>query len=144
MNSLTAKQWNLIEQGAPFRFHFDSLEKALDLAKKLQTKGYIFRGQTNAKWLVTSSAARLIPAQFEEAQQKMGRFVNWARDTLQMNAVSRDMDSLLAIGQHYGLATLFIDFTDDPEIAAFFACDTTREIAPGQNAAIICLNNWGI
>ena len=140
MSSLTPERWRLIERGAPFRLHFDSLEKALDLAKKLQTKGYVFRGQTNAKWLVTSSATRLNAAEFQEAQQKMGRFVNWARSMPQMNSVSSDIDSLLAIGQHYGLATLFIDFTDDPEIAAFFACDTTREVPPGQNAAIICLN----
>jgi hypothetical protein len=50
-------------------------------------------------------------------------------------------DSLWAIAQHYGLKTNFIDFSDDPRVAAFFACDMNAEPSKSQNAAIICVNS---
>jgi FRG domain len=140
MNFVTPEQ---IEEGDPFRLSVDSISKALEFAKTLKTRGYLFRGQTNDKWPVKSSAERLSESERTLAQEKIARFVAWARNTPQMNSVSANIDSLFAIGQHYGLATSFIDFTDDPEIAAFFACDMNREPDAGQHACIVCLNMQG-
>jgi hypothetical protein len=40
-----------------------------------------------------------------------------------LHAVWQDVDAVIAIAQHYGFDTFFVDFTTDPEVAAFFATD---------------------
>jgi hypothetical protein len=46
----------------------------------------------------------------------------------------------MAIAQHYGMPTPFLDFTTDPDVAAFFASDISGELRPKQYACILCLN----
>ena len=56
----------------------------------------------------------------------------------------------MAIAQHYGLPTRFIDFTTEPRVAAFFASDIRSDSQPPEEAAILCLDSkdfesiWGI
>jgi hypothetical protein len=101
----------------------------------------LFRGQSNASWPVTSSAERLTDAGREEAVEFIERFHAWATTIPGMSSYVTHSDSLWAIAQHYGLPTFFIDFSDDPRVATFFACDSKSTPAEGQLAAIICLNS---
>jgi len=116
-------------------------------AIKIATEGLhsgewdLFRGQTNSDWQVTSSAERLSETQREDAFKQFERFVGWAQDVQGMAKYFDQPDSLWAISQHYGLKTNFIDFSDDPVVAAFFASDMKAPPADGQMAAIVCLNS---
>ncbi len=101
----------------------------------------LFRGQTNSDWQVTSSAERLSHAERQEALERFKRFAGWAQDVGGMSKYLADPDSMWAIAQHYGLRTLFIDFSDDPRVAAFFASDAQGVPAAGQEACIVCLNS---
>ena len=100
----------------------------------------LFRGQSDADWPVTSSAERLSESARKEAFKRATDFAAWAQSVPAMNGYVINMDSLWAIAQHYGLATLFIDFSDDPRVAAFFAADTDRDYEKGHRAALICVN----
>lgn len=56
-----------------------------------------------------------------------GHYENFKRSirgrvsTFELQSLLNDEDELLALGQHYGLATPFLDWTTSPFIAAFFA-----------------------
>ena len=98
----------------------DSLEEALKLAEDYKESGKYnwFRGQTGL-WPLISTGNRLNNFERNEAEKKLKRFDNWAN----VNGLFSDYDSSEAIAQHYGLKTMFIDFTTDPKIAAYFASD---------------------
>ena len=119
-----------------------SIEEAIKIALlgKAGGKWNLFRGQTNAKWQVTSSLERLTPDKRENALQEFIRFHNWAETESSMKDYFEQPDALWAIAQHYGIPTNFVDFTDDPRVAAFFASDTGDTPSVEQKAAIICLD----
>jgi len=125
----------------------NALAANLGEAIKIATEGMrsgewdLFRGQTNANWQVTSSAERLSQARREEALELFKRFAGWAQNVKGMAKYFDQPDSLWAIAQHYGLPTQFIDFSDDPIVAAFFASDMKSSPVDGQKAAIVCLNS---
>jgi hypothetical protein len=55
------------------------------------------------------------------------------------SVISND-DALLAVAQHYGIATNLVDFTTEPKVAAFFAChDPTGANSNQKVSCIICL-----
>lgn len=76
-----------------------------------------------------------------------GHYENFKRSirgrvsTSELQSLLNDEDELLALGQHYGLATPFLDWTTSPFIAAFFAfeeacndCDNRVIYALDKNA----------
>jgi hypothetical protein len=118
-----------------------NISEAISIATegKIAGRWNLFRGQTNASWRVTSTAERLAEVEREEALQEFTRFHNWAKSEQAMTGYFDKPDSLWAIAQHYGIKTNFIDFTDDPRVAAFFASDTAETPSSNQMAAIVCL-----
>ena len=114
----------------------DSLEEALQLAGeyKRSRKYDWFRGQTGL-WPLLSSANRLNDEERNEAEEKLKRFDNWSY----ANNLFKDFDSSEAIAQHHGLKTMFIDFTTDPKVAAFFASDEIN-YKGYEYSCIYCLN----
>ncbi|MGQ0581364.1 MAG: FRG domain-containing protein [Reyranella sp.] len=116
------------------------VSEAIQLAAHGRTSGrwQLFRGQSNAAWTVTSSFERLDGREKRQADAQMKRFAGWASSENSMQEYWKEPDALWAIAQHYGIKTQFIDFTDDPSVAAFFACDGNAK--DGQQAAIICLD----
>jgi hypothetical protein len=124
------------------RKRVSDISEAIELATAGNHSGKwdLFRGQTRADWFVTSSAGRLPETAREDAWNQFQRFATWARSVDAMANYVAELDSLWAVAQHYGLRTQFIDFTDDPRVAAFFSCDTQQEPDDDQEAAIICLN----
>ena len=119
----------------------NDVNQAVALAARLRDEGEYdwFRGQVKDYLLVPSYIRRTEP-QREAAQEKIGRFEHWVRDTPGLEELAAaGTDHILAVAQHYGLPTPFLDFTTDPEIAGFFACDSA-DIIPREPSCIICLN----
>lgn len=117
-----------------------SVDEAIELALELKQAGKydLFRGQANSTWRVASSAERVGAAKRDEVLQTFMRFWQWAKGTPEMEQYLAQREPLWAIAQHYGLKTPFIDLTDDPSIAGFFALDFDAP-EDGQMASIICL-----
>lgn len=132
----------IFEHGIPSLVEVASPDDAIELAVELQRAGKydLFRGQANAQWRVASSAERAGASKQDEVLQTFTRFWQWAKGTPEMEQYLTKPDELWAIAQHYGIKTQFIDFTDDPSIAGFFALDV-KEPDKGQMASIICLNS---
>lgn len=114
----------------------NSLEEAIKLAEDYKKSGKYnwFRGQIGL-WPLISSGNRLNDIERNEAEKKLKRFDNWAN----ANGLFSGYDSSEAIAQHYGLKTMFIDFTTDPKIAAYFASDGIN-YKDYQYSCIYCLN----
>ena len=122
----------IITSEAQFRAHL----KELDFGEA----GLLYRGQANAKWPVDCSAARRIikdlanPPEPHLINSLLVGYLEFLiakarmRDFLPpgFDATSPDLE-LLALLQHQGAATGLIDFTLQPSVALWFACNGSQE-----------------
>lgn len=114
------------------KFTATDVESALALARALQAAGeyQFFRGQENSAWQALPSFLRISDdVEQRTAQIRVARLLSYIRAATQSQSIEYSDDALIAIGQHYGLPTTFLDLTSDPSVAASFACP------PGSNYA---------
>lgn len=99
-----------------------NVQEAVALATDFKQKGKYnwFRGQIQ-NWPLVSSFARLKAEEVDEALQKVARFEHWFNTTPGLEDIAANTDMGIAVAQHYGLPTTFVDFTTEPTIAGFFA-----------------------
>ncbi|EKF6771278.1 FRG domain-containing protein [Pseudomonas aeruginosa] len=124
----------------------NSVEEAVDLATRLKADGRYnwFRGQLR-EWEPASSFERKLlqdPEVQPKLNAKLNRFLGWtqAHPALKYLAAPEHVDALLAVLQHYGFPTTYIDFTTEPAVAGFFASDTKVQPEGPGNSVIYCLN----
>jgi len=126
---------------SPYRV--SNVNEAVELAKKLKQEGTYdwFRGQIQ-NWKLSSSFSRLNEADRNKAHERIIRFVKWIEITPGLESLVEQADAAIAVAQHYGLRTNFVDFTTKPEIAGFFASFASHGTPPvqGEESCIICLN----
>lgn len=115
----------------------NSLDEALELTQAYQSTSEYdwFRGQSGI-WPLIPSANRLDPQKRIQAEKSLQRLDAWAFK----NGISTDTDYVEAIAQHYHMPTLFIDFTTDPKIAAYFAAQKSGN-EPNEYSCMYCLNS---
>jgi len=106
---------------------------------------FLFRGQSDPTWTLTSTFDRMFATQLKAKRLQISsdllRNFKAALEAFTIPAEARADDAiLLALGQHYGLPTRLLDWTESPYIAAFFAYNrTTLWGARDQSIAI-----WGL
>jgi hypothetical protein len=117
-----------------------SVSEAIRLAEEAKRRGQYdwFRGQAK-RWPLVSSLNRLSDVQREESVQKLARYAAWIKHTPGLEELASHTDSALAVAQHYGLPTNFVDFTTEPSIAGFFATHGL-EASEEELACILCLD----
>jgi hypothetical protein len=127
------------------RFEMPNVQAAIDLASKFKEDGRYdwFRGQRK-EWPPYPTAVRLHLAQdaqvLERNIRRIEMFCDWAGGMAELQYLleTGKVHDLYAILQHYGVATNYLDFSTDPAVAAYFACDTPKADA-GQVGCIYCL-----
>ncbi|MGD9563181.1 MAG: FRG domain-containing protein [Pyrinomonadaceae bacterium] len=117
----------------------ENVIEAVKLASKWKTQGKYdwFRGQTHL-WPVTPTIARP-KVKFEDVSEKLCRYEAWLKHTPGLEYLAQNVDMALAVAQHYGIPTSFVDFTTNPKIAGFFASHGNG-LKQGQDCCIYCLN----
>lgn len=122
-------------------FRVESVEEAIKLANQFKEEGYadLFRGQTKC-WPLMSSLARKKDNEREKEKAKLERFAEWIHSQGIIGDPNTNYHSFFAIAQHYGIATNYIDFTTDPEVAGFFASNG-KWIRKETLSCIICINS---
>jgi FRG domain len=120
--------------------HAKSLDAALKLVRYLKQSGTydLFRGQNHTYPLCPSIARR--PEALHANMALLSRFASWVHEHHSLSSLHDNRDAIMAVAQHYGMPTPFLDFTTDPDVAAFFASDTGEKPRPKQTACILCLN----
>jgi hypothetical protein len=100
---------------------------------------YIFRGQANDNWLLESTLSRnLKKLKIKNRQQLTGehldRFKLEIRGRRGDNPRQLGENELWALGQHFGLHTPLLDWTESPWVAVFFALITDEKLESGRRA----------
>ena len=119
----------------------------IDKITRSETR-YLYRGQENEAWRVTSSAYRRLEKQVDADPNLLDDlFVGYVKQIvdevqLQYPSTYRDLFPLecMAYLQHNKVSTGLIDFTFSPLVALWFACDN-REDANGK--VLVLENNSG-
>jgi hypothetical protein len=116
-----------------------NVQEAVVLATDLKQMGKYnwFRGQIQ-NWPLLSSFARLKTEKVDEALQKAARFEHWFKTTRGLEDIAANTDMGIAVAQHYGIPTTFVDFTTEPGIAGFFASHGRPSAV--YPSCIICLD----
>lgn len=109
----------------------------LGLEWKNQGKYDWFRGQTHL-WKIIPTIGRPYVYQ-EKVREKLYRFQFWLENTPGLEYLAHNADEAIAVAQHYGIPTSFVDFTTNPKIAGFFA-SYGNNLEIGQDCCIYCLN----
>lgn len=111
--------------------------------------GYVFRGHADRTWKLESTLTRLgrrvskdLKAEFLEKVQ-LKNFRMRIRGLRGTNPPSLNDNELWSLGQHYGLCTPLLDWTESPYIAAYFAFEKANSCAGGWRT-IFALNSTGI
>lgn len=129
----------------PACYRAKDVDEAIELAARLQEeKGYdLFRGQVRSEWRPHTSLVRMHmrdPDALEGIQRQMVRFQNWLLRTPGLEDIGKDTDATIAIAQHYGIPTSYLDFTTDPAVAGFFAAHTAEPQIEIESC-IFCLDS---
>jgi hypothetical protein len=111
--------------------------EAIELAHRLKKSGEydIFRGQ-KVCWPLNSTLSRIDTKERELAYERLNNFASWIHSNPELDELITNKDKILTVAQHYGIATSFIDFTSDPEVALFFATTNVTKIS--EEACIYC------
>lgn len=105
-----------------------------NLVNELRTKSdgslLLYRGETDVHETLRSGrarpSARIVPEVERGWHSLVGRLLNPKDDA------NSGMTKRSAILQHYGMATHFLDLTDDAVIAAWFACNRYTPLPPSM------------
>jgi FRG domain len=140
-------------------YYAPNVSAAVEMAEEMKRRGAHewFRGQTR-NWTLQSSLNRN-KATYNESITRLQRFSGWLKCTPGLEALWNDVDGTVAVAQHYGLPTHFIDFTTEPYVAGYFASENaptidlesfdfdrerarffTSEPATNRVGCILCLN----
>jgi len=109
----------------------DCIESIIELHKlseSLSDRGWYFRGVSNHEFMLTPKIGRLFssssPNSLADSEEKIfRRFVREAPACLGSRLPESDWE-WLAIGQHHGLPTRLLDWTENLLVAAYFSCST--------------------
>ena len=89
-------------------------------------RAYIFRGQREPEWRLLPSLARVDGIKTLK-NDTLGGFKEASRGRRGSAPPSLSDDEWWALGQHHGLKTTLLDWTQSPFVAAFFAFSTERD-----------------
>jgi len=87
----------------------------------------IYRGQRDYSWLLRTSLDRLFLSskdqlpKLKDASNLLKKFKYSTRGRVSSGLIPKDDNSWWALGQHFGLATPLLDWTESPFVAAYFA-----------------------
>lgn len=124
----------------PQIYNCESIQEALELANQFkQQKRYdYFRGQRQ-NWRVKSSVGRLDLKERSYIQNvEVPSLLKWIEEHEILASENYSTDQIIAIAQHYGIPTPFVDFTTEPQVAAYFASDSNGD--GSHSSCIICVD----
>jgi hypothetical protein len=94
---------------------------------------WVFRGQTDSLWNVLPKVGRLEYLAIDDLKL----FYQWRSQAIAYSSTLPENDlECLAIAQHYGLATRLLDWSTNPLVALYFACESHNTL----DGAVYCFS----
>jgi hypothetical protein len=126
-------------------YRASGVEEAVETAARFHRDGRYnwFRGQVH-DWPPHSSMFRALssedPERVQKALRRVEMFLRWMKETPELKHLLDDPNAAVAVAQHHGIPTNYIDFTTEPGVAGFFAADAPEIPKDEKSACIFCLN----
>lgn len=109
-----------------FKARFNSV---LFGAEPFRRGRYLFRGHANADWRLETTFDRMFAElkgnRFKIAREMVAEFKRELEGLDVPAELRAHENAVLAFGQHYGLPTRLLDWTESPYVAAFFAFNSS-------------------
>jgi hypothetical protein len=121
-------------------YRCNSIKEAVLKAREFKENGKYdyFRGQQEC-WPLVSTFCRLPLEEQKKAVVNFSNLIEWSYTHKNLRDVIKTDDEFIAIAQHYGMPTNFIDFTRSAEVAGFFA--SSQESSSNKESCILCLDS---
>lgn len=140
------------EKGYKFPTYDIYIENEIvDVAEALGL-GWVFRGQADASWSITSSLEREMtrmqnknPDEYESNVLKQAKRAMDFTECRQLDG--KDDFSWLAMLQHHGCKTRLVDFTESFYVALYFAIrdlHAVNDVDPGQDAVVWAISKFAL
>lgn len=106
----------------------------------LHFPGYIFRGHACSTWRLEPTLDRIIDNPISTRRQEhLERFKYETRGRRGVNPPTmEDENDWWALGQHHGLATPLLDWTESPFVALYFAVSGAIKLESKQLSIFVC------
>jgi hypothetical protein len=118
--------------------------------KLLYEGGSLYRGQCCSSWSLESGIVRRIKKTYpgiSEGGLLLSLIFETTEDLIKRARVNPELElgnecdlNVLAILQHYGAATPLLDFTREPLVALYFACQPYTEKGNKSDGKVFCIN----
>jgi len=129
---------------------FNSLDEYEKRVNALIENGFFtFRGQCCSSWSLEPGIIRKVKRTYTGIGQSGLLFrlsvdhvmdlIKKARENKYINSDECDLN-IIAILQHYGAATPLLDFSNNPLVALYFACQPCEENGLGTDGKVFCIN----
>lgn len=131
------KHWEASKEfDGVFRYEFSNYRWFFEFiqTKLLDYKTYIYRGQKDSSWLLESALDRELKGKSKVRTGKLTnkhlkRFKYATRGRIPDYFTQKDDDQWWALGQHYGLVTPLLDWTESPFVALFFSFEDEQAVS---------------
>ncbi|MCX7049473.1 MAG: FRG domain-containing protein [Candidatus Sumerlaeota bacterium] len=115
------------------------------IARLSNSAKYIFRGQRESVWHLETTLDRArgklpMPPSLRDHVMNFKQAIRGRRGYNVKELEQLKEDELLALGQHYGLWTPLLDWTESPFVAAYFAFEKPHDTGPGPKRAVWALD----
>lgn len=120
----------------------ESQEQAIKICHELirEKRVSLFRGQSCDWPTMLPSLFRKTDKDYDKSVKALEKFCEWANAVPQMGTYATSKEAIIAIAQHYGIPTTFLDITRSPEVAALFSMSETGMINDDKTSVIYCFS----
>jgi len=118
------------DQAKAFVSAFGKWREFLDFVAKHQSPRWAYRGQAQKKWKLKPTVGRNeLSYSIERELLLLEEFKRQAPQWIGRGPLPANDVEWLALGQHHGLPTRLIDWSFNPLVAAYYACDSRGDDA---------------